>query len=231
MRIEPEVLRRTYSEPLALAGLAVDLIPVYAVLVLGWDAAALVFLYWLENLVIGALTLARMTAVAAGKGAASLAGMVFVGPFFAFHYGLFCFVHGQFLNSFADLSEQTAAGFPGPLDLVAGALAAGPGMAALLGIIIAWQAWAFIADFIGRGSYRKGNVAEEMSGPYGRIILLHIALFAGFAALLALGQPMLGVLGLIALRTLYGVAMAVRRRLRLEREVGQIDALPELGET
>lgn len=231
MRIEPEVLRRTYYEPLALAGLIVDLIPVYAVLFLGWGAVPLVFLYWLENLVIGAVTLARMTAVAAGKGLANLVGMAFLGPFFVVHYGLFCFVHGQFLNSFADLSAQTSAGFLSPFELVAGALASGPGMPGLVSVIIAWQAWAFFSDFIRRGGYRQGEVADEMGAPYGRIVLLHIALFAGFAALLALGQPMLGVLGLIVLRVVFGMVMAVRRRLRLEREGDKIDALPELGET
>ena len=45
----------------------------------------------------------------------------------------------------------------------------------------------------------------EMFAPYGRIILLHFAIFAGAGALFLLGEPMIGVRGLIALRALFGV--------------------------
>ena len=46
--VDPALLSRTYRDPLAIFGLVVDLLPIFAVLTLGWGAAPLVFLYWLE---------------------------------------------------------------------------------------------------------------------------------------------------------------------------------------
>ena len=47
--LDPNTLARTYRDPVAIVILAVDLFPIWAVLTLGWGAAPLVFLYWLEN--------------------------------------------------------------------------------------------------------------------------------------------------------------------------------------
>ena len=78
--------RRTSLVLLVLA----NLLPVYGVLFLDWDIAALVVLYWSENLVLGFYTLARMLVV-------SPLGSLFYGLFFSIHYGGFCAVHGLFI--------------------------------------------------------------------------------------------------------------------------------------
>ena len=56
----PDLIARTYRDPIAVAVLLVDLLPILAVLVFGWGATPLVALYWLENLVIGMFTVLRM---------------------------------------------------------------------------------------------------------------------------------------------------------------------------
>ena len=48
--------------------IALNLIPVIGVLFWGWSAFALIFLYWLENLVVGVRTLLSMLATAATAG-------------------------------------------------------------------------------------------------------------------------------------------------------------------
>ncbi len=218
---DPNQLARTYRDPVALAILAVDLFPVYAVFAFGWDATPLVFLYWLENLVIGAFALARMIATSMKEHIIGLTGMLFLGPFFFFHYGMFCFVHGQFLNSFAQsgsLAPET--GFLGPVGLVESALSSGAHLPLFLGCIIALQLFLFIRDYLMRGQYLSTTMQQEMTAPYGRIIVLHIALFIGMAAMIALGQPMLGILALILLRAVWGMFMTVRRRMSLDKESG-----------
>ena len=51
------------GRPLILLGIVIgNLIPVGGVLFLGWDAVQILILYWVENLVIGALTLPRILA-------------------------------------------------------------------------------------------------------------------------------------------------------------------------
>ena len=82
--------------------------------------------------------------------------------------------------------------------------------------IIALQAFLFVQDFLGRGEYRNAEVQTEMMAPYGRIIVLHIGIFAGAFAMIALGEPMIGILALILLRALWGVAMSAHRRNRLD---------------
>lgn len=215
---DPATLARTYRDPVALIILGVDLFPIIAVLTLGWGLAPLVFLYWLENLVIGAFALARMIAAAMKEHPIGLVGMVFLGPFFTFHYGMFCFVHGIFLHTFAYMHTPQGADFMSPFGLIGSALSSGHHMTTFLAAIIGVQIYLFIRDFIGRGEYRETDPATEMAKPYGRVVVLHIAIFAGAAAMAVLGEPLLGVLGLILLRALWGMVLTIGRRRRIDRE-------------
>ena len=54
----------------------------------------------------------------------------------------------------------------------------------------------FFQEFLIKGEWRRTNPGAEMGAPYGRIIVLHFAIFAGAGALFLLGQPMVGVLAL-----------------------------------
>lgn len=67
-----------------------------------------------------------------------------------------------------------------------------------------------------RGEYRESSIDQEMMKPYGRVIVLHIAIFAGAFAMAALGEPLWGVLALILLRAVWGVFLSVRRRLQID---------------
>ena len=92
---------RIAQNPVVAAGLAIDLAPALMVVFAGWGAAALVMLYWVENLMIGVATIARILLTAIGRmGAPGLLFGGFITAFFALHYGLFCLGHGVFLLSF-----------------------------------------------------------------------------------------------------------------------------------
>lgn len=215
---DPATLARTYRDPVALFILGVNLFPVVAVLTFGWGAAPLVFLYWLENLIIGVFALARMIAASMKEHPIGLAGMLYIGPFFTVHYGMFCFVHGVFIHAFADPGQASGTAFLGPQGLIGSALSSGQYMMTFVAAIIALQLYLFFRDYIGRGEYRESNIGAEMAAPYGRVVVLHIGIFAGAAAMAAMGEPMLGVLGLILLRTLWGVFLTVRRRQRMDKQ-------------
>ncbi|MEM9667789.1 MAG: DUF6498-containing protein [Pseudomonadota bacterium] len=208
-------LRRTLADPLAIGTLIVNLIPIFAVVVLGWRAVPLVFLYWLENLVLGLVTLARMTATAGKDGPAGLSIMAVTGPFFIAHYGMFCFVHGVFLATFATFNGDAGPGdFFSPIAVLNAALTSGSGMGIFIGLIALWQAAVFAIDYIGSGQYRRTDVQKEMMAPYGHIIVLHVALILGGGLLMIFGEPMVGVLALILLRVAWGVFQDARRLLR-----------------
>lgn len=219
--LNPDELLRTYRDPLALAILLVDMFPIFAVLALGWGAAALVFLYWLENLVIGLVTLARMTAASMAEHPAGAVGMLFIGPFFIVHYGMFCFVHGIFVYVFASGLDSNP-GFPDPISLIGHALNSGEMMGLFIGAIIVLQGVLFVTDFLMTGAYKTVKPQEEMGAPYGRILVLHFGLFAGMAAMIAFGQPLWGILALIGLRMLWGV-LQVRRRAAALNATSKVD--------
>jgi len=193
--------------------------------VFGWGAAPLVFVYWLENLVIGGVTLARMIASGASKGGAGIGMILFMCPFFIVHYGMFCFGHGVFLNSlaFQDFGAmETGNIIIGYGDLIQNALASGAYMPTFILLIIAFNVFLFVVDYIGKGEFLRTDPSKEMFAPYGRIVVLHIALFVGMFALISFGEPMAGVLALILLRAVWGVIQSIYRRVRLDQKVDAV---------
>ncbi|MEO0466690.1 MAG: DUF6498-containing protein [Pseudomonadota bacterium] len=220
MNIDPALLARTYRDPVALAFLITDLLPVISVLLFGWGAIPLVFLYWLENVVIGVVTIARMLAVGALNKDESLPGAAGMSVFFTVHYGMFCFVHGVFLVMFAAMSvgDMDGGHVGSPASVLGFAIGVTETMGLFIALIFGVNALAFINDYIVGREAGDSTVQAEMMSPYGRIVVLHIGIFAGAGALIALGEPMVGVLALILLRVIWGVFLSVRRRLRLDVE-------------
>ena len=211
-----QILGRGPVGPAILGAVAVNLIPVLGVLFWGWNAAALMVLYWLENVVIGVFNVARMAACGAAHGRVGIVSSLFLIPFFAVHYGMFCLVHGVFVFTFfggglAHLQTLSTLDGPGDLGRLIGAvLALQPGLKTGLWAIIVWQGVQFGVFFLAAGAYRKIDPASQMFAPYGRIVVLHITIMAAGALVLALGAPMLGVLMLALLKTGFDVRNEAR---------------------
>lgn len=217
---DPDLLARTYRDPLALASLGVDLLPLVGIFLFGWGAAPLVALYWLENLVIGGATIARMAATGmAGPG--NMMGALFLIPFFTFHYGMFCWGHGTFLAIFAS-GGSVGDGFR---DLLGWALGSGAYMPSFVAAIAIVSALFFVFDFLAKGQFRDEKPITLMFLPYGRIVVLHIAILLGAVAVFWADEPLIGVLGILALRFVFGIVLAVARRLRLDGEAPWAKAL------
>ena len=96
----------------------------------------------------------------------------------------------------------------------------------LAGDHAAFQVLVFLQEFIIKGAWKTTNPMAEMFAPYARIIVLHIGIFVGAATLFLLGQPMLGVLGLILFRALYGI---VTNSKRFGMEAGVEEAVEKIG--
>ena len=212
---DPAYWSRAVRDPVVLAGLVVDLAPIFAVIAWGWGAAPLVMLYWMENLVIGVMTPPRILFIALAKyGPVGLLGGLFFTAFFTVHYGMFCFVHGGFITTFLAATHPDLVG-PNfiPFDfgsMIGAGLASGPNMVFVLTLIITFQVFAFLYGFLLRGEWKRSSVDQEMIAPYGRIIILHVGIFAGAFALILLGDPMIGVLALIVVRALWGVRVNLK---------------------
>lgn len=200
---------RALTQPLVLIGLAVDLFPIYGVIAFGWNAVPLVMLYWMENIIAGVLTIPRIFVSGASFGLLGIALGLFLSIFFVFHYGLFCAVHGTFLMVFVSMSDGSIANQP-PIMMDVWAmfqfgLTSAPHVDYFVYAIIAFQVLVLVWEFGIKGEWKDSNPMAEMFAPYGRIIVLHLAIFGGAFALFALGQPMIGVLALILFRAVYGV--------------------------
>jgi len=192
----------------AAAAILLNLIPVFGVLFLGWSAFALIFLYWLENVIIGVRTLVSILANGVMGGAQGMAAPFFA-VFFTFHYGLFCFVHGTFVVA---LFGQSAMGEPsgGVVEATRALLTNQTGILLGFASIAVWQVVQFIL-FLVRGEVRETNPLTLMASPYPRIIVLHVTIIFGGFLLMLLNQPVAGLVMLALVKMAFDVAEALGR--------------------
>jgi hypothetical protein len=94
--------------------------------------------------------------------------------------------------------------------------------------IIAFQVIVFVNEFIIKGEWKTTNPMAEMFAPYGRIIVLHVGIFAGAGALFLFGQPMVGVLALIVFRAIFGV-VTNSKHAGLGFDTAYSEAMAKLG--
>ena len=176
---------------------AANLVPLFGVLFFGWPLVALLALFWLENVVIGVLNVARML-LADPSDAALWAAKLFMVPFFCVHYGIFTAVHGAFVLSmfggkYYDLQES---------DVIGGALRAASyyDVWLPLGVLAGSHVFSFFWNYLYRGEFRRAQLARLMAQPYGRVIVLHVAILAGGFAAAMLGSPVWALVLLLALK-------------------------------
>lgn len=192
---------------------AANLLPLFGVLFFGWKTYDVVLVYWLENVAIGVLNLPRMAlAWASPEGAVKkvLTKLVYL-PFFCFHYGLFCTGHGamvvQLLAPGGDLEGGVGRRVTSPSQLAA----------IVQDDFSQWQ-WlclaafatshlvSFFVNYLGHQEWRRWKTEEVMFLPYGRVILLHIAILIGGVISLKLGSPIYVLVLLVAGKTLLDLA-------------------------
>ena len=170
--------------------IAANLVPLVAVALGWWSTYEVVLLFWAENVVIGLLQLLRFATVAALAGKSAALG---VAVFFALHYGMFTFVHGVFVATlFAPGDAEPAEALA--LLLSPEALLFGVGALAASHLV------SFAVNFVGGGEYRRIEPAALMMTPYGRVVVLHLAIIIGGALTMALKEPAIGLVVLVLLK-------------------------------
>lgn len=171
-----------------------NLVPAFGVLQFGWTVFELIFLYWFENLVIGAFMILRMLVRHYDNPVAFIAPLFMV-PFFTFHYGMFCYVHGIFVVSlFGPEGMQSMELLPViPQVLSESHL--------LIGVVAltAWHLFEWVSELMRHGPGAEG-IKDVTTRPYRRIIVLHITILAGGFIITALGEPRIALLILIGLK-------------------------------
>jgi hypothetical protein len=205
----PLYWRAVARNPAAIIGLVADLAPIIAILFWGWGAAALVMLYWIENVVIGAYVVPRMIVASVGRhGPLGVLGSLFGVPFFVFHYGMFCAVHGIFLLTMFHSQEQVLATSDMLVmlqRLFLGSLSFAQNMNWVVIIVAVAHGAVFVHDFLAKGGWKETTADQEMTAPYGRVIILHLSIFFLGGALFLLGDPAIGAGLLVLARAAWGL--------------------------
>lgn len=186
----------------------VNMLPLAGVLFFHWDVAALVLLYWSENLVLGFYTLLKMLV----KGRLAALGRCL---FFCLHYGIFCAVHGVFIvTMLLDGELDPAAG--GPLEMLRQLVAYAPPqwLLAFAALFIS-HGISFVLNFMQGPEREELSLKQLMAAPYSRIVVLHIAIIIGGLGVMALGQPV----AMLAVLVLLKIALDVILHLREHRAI------------
>lgn len=216
------LLKKHLTIPL-IALVAANTIPLFGVLFLGWGAFSVVLLYWSENLVIGFYNVLKMIFVKT-PGDANPIGKFFVIPFFMVHYGGFTAGHGLFVLSLFGENMDGAMGTMGGewpcflvfLQLLLNVvkqmfLIISPEMKlALLALFIS-HGVSFVYNYLIKGEFAEIKLDKLMSQPYGRIIVMHIAILAGGFLAVSMGDPMGILVVLVILKIIVDAKLHLRQ--------------------
>jgi hypothetical protein len=199
--------------PSVIVLLAANLVPVYGVIVLGWKVFPIILLFWIENIIIGALNVLKMI-FASPSSWGNWLGKIFIVPLFCIHYGMFTFVHGIFVLGLFGGAFRTGAPFPN-IDTVLNLIRTDHLHWAILGLAVSHSV-SFVANYLGRGEYRQASVTALMQQPYGRVVVMHITLLGGGFLLMAMHSPMAGLLVLVALKIFLDVRTHLKERRKFQ---------------
>lgn len=143
----------------------VNMIPVAGVLFFGWRIGHVVFLFWLESLMIGFFNLLRML-FAQGKNGMMPTKKAGTALFFLVHYFGFMLAQGIFM--FASVLSKDDWMTLGRLNLP------------LVGAgLLLFYSFNFIADFILSGEFQRKTPEAFFFRPYGRVAIQQILILGG----------------------------------------------------
>ena len=167
------------DRPALIALVLANAVPLVGVLFFGWDLANVMVLFWAESAVIGVYNVAKMLTMS-GARAIPLA------LFFTVHYGMFMLVHLVFVL----VLTQPGGPFEGGPD--DGPFAQLPDLmtvsfAVAIAALFISHGVSFVVHFV-LGGERPEKMNELMGAPYGRIVVMHIAIILGAGLTLALGS-------------------------------------------
>ena len=218
MKFSGDIFKANWRQPSVIALVLANLVPLFGVLIFHWSIFPLMFLFWFENLIIGLFNVLRMMA------AVPFVNRVLPGiPFFCIHYGMFLVAHGVIIidlfgggigqypllaDPMLNFSWQATAMFlwqiihENHLELAALGLAISRGIS-------------FVTDYLRSGEYRRTTAQRLFWQPYGRIIVLHIALIGGGILIKASHSPLVGLILLVVLKIALDLAGHLWERNKL----------------
>jgi hypothetical protein len=203
--------------PSAVVLVLANLVPLYGVVFLRWDVLSVLMLFWLENVVVGVFNILRMLVALPSEPTAWVAKLFMI-PFFCVHYGGFTAAHGMFVigvfgHAFAERTGGTSPGTGMVIEIIREHHLE---YAALF--LAASHGFSFVANFLGRGEYRRTSLGSLMTKPYSRVVILHVTIVLGALLVAVLRSPLPALLLLIVLKIAVDVKAHLREHAKLARE-------------
>jgi hypothetical protein len=167
-------------------------------------------------------------------------GRAGMAAFFLVHYGIFWFVHGIFVFSLPEVGGLARPGLGGagcgegelptglppgfPLDLLPLGECSGPFGEVLWGSVALGAAALFLShgasfllNYIRRGEYRTASPGQQMTAPYGRVVVLHLTILLGAFAIVFIGAPIGALVLFVILKTIFDLGLHLREHERRAR--------------
>ena len=165
--------------------LVANLLPVYGVWFLGWDARQIFIVYCLETIIIGLFTVVKLGIATwarkqdwwENQGSRKLVHGSFFMIFFIFHYGLFVSVQ---MGIFFGVSSIGNSDMPGLLQLITHPHRyIGDNGWLLLSVFVLGYGYENLSGFIFRNEYRTKSFMRIMFEPYMRIFVQQFTVILG----------------------------------------------------
>ncbi|MEN1679133.1 MAG: DUF6498-containing protein [Planctomycetota bacterium] len=143
-----------------------------------------------------------------GQSAMQTTKLFFV-PFFTVHYGLFCLVHGVFVVVLLGGGLEGGVGMDNPAQALretsqsTGFWLAATGLAAS-------HLVSYFKNFLAGGEYRRTAPPLLMMQPYGRVVVLHVAIVLSGFLTFTLGSPIWLLILLVIGKTWFDLGMHLR---------------------
>lgn len=181
-------IKHLLTQRTAIALIIVNIIPLIGVLYFDWQLFILVFLYWLENVVVGVITALKMLSAYR----APVFQKIFKTGFFSVHYGFFCFIHGSILLSLFGNEDNN--------DLNFSKIISDNGLYIALAALIASHAFSYLQNSILSGERKQQTLSDLMIAPYKRIFILHVFILFGALILNGFGENQFGLFALAIIK-------------------------------
>lgn len=202
--------------PSIIALIVANLFPLVAFFFFDWSLGETLVLYWQETLVIGGFAVLKSLCALGKTDSEDATPRIFLIPFFCFHFGAFCGIHGFFLlelfelESIDNLSPDQANEWRGPfvflqmLSNVVLSLQANGGSWWVIGIamLIVSHGISFVRNYIGRDEFKTATHGTELVKPYGRIALMHICILAVGFVIAIFGSPVILLIPFVMMKTM-----------------------------
>ena len=239
-------LSEALANPSAWMLIAVNLGLILAVIVWKWSIFDIIFLYWVENLLIGAINVLKMlfcspdldalsggaseadileAAAEAGHSKVHVSKLLKWAPVVAnwgaklFLIPFFIVHYGMFCYGhgvFVFSLFSDGALSKGAADATEVLKLLTPDMRLAIGLLAASHLFSFLRNYLGAGEYRRTHPAALMMRPYGRIVVLHITIILGGMLAMSFGDPIGLLIVLMVLKTLVDLAMHQAERNKYE---------------